>query len=98
MRSTRMFLCFLTLLAAAPAAQAQMKGDFDQADADHDGHVTFQEYQAYVSGHLADLDGPIAQRFKQLSPEEQASRLHRRFDTADKGHKGYLDRKDWSGS
>jgi Ca2+-binding EF-hand superfamily protein len=85
-------------LAGAGAAQAQMKGNFDEADANHDGHVTLQEYKDYVTAHLTSANGRLARRFKQLSPEDQAARLQKRFDKMDHGQKGYLDRKDWSGS
>jgi hypothetical protein len=85
-------------LVGACAAHAQMKGNFDDADANHDGHVTLQEYKDYVTNRLATANGRIAQKFKQLSPEEQAERLQKRFDKMDHGQKGYLDRKDWSGS
>jgi hypothetical protein len=85
-------------LLVAGAAQAQMKGNFDDADANHDGHVTLQEYKGYVTARLATANGRIARRFKQLSPEDQAARLQKRFDKMDHGQKGYLDRKDWSGA
>ena len=85
-------------LIGACAAQAQMKGNFDDADANHDGHVTLQEYKDYVTARLATADGRVARKFKQLSPEDQSARLQERFDKMDHGQKGYLDRKDWSGS
>ena len=85
-------------LLTACAAHAQMKGNFDDADANHDGKVTLQEYKDYVTNHLSSANGRMAQRFKQLSPEDQAQRLQKRFDKMDHGQKGYLDRKDWSGS
>ena len=85
-------------LLGACAAQAQMKGNFDDADANHDGHVTLQEYKDYVTARLATANGRVARKFKQLSPEDQAERLQKRFDKMDHGQKGYLDRKDWSGS
>lgn len=90
-------LAMLATLAGTPLAQAQMKGNFDDADANHDGHVTLQEYEAYATGSLMARNGRLAQRFKQLSPQEQAARLQQRFDGMDKGHKGYLDRSDWTG-
>jgi Ca2+-binding EF-hand superfamily protein len=85
-------------LLAACAAQAQMKGNFEDADANHDGKVTLQEYKDYVTNHLSTANGRIARRFKQLSPEEQAQRLQKRFNKMDHSQKGYLDRNDWSGS
>ncbi len=92
------FLVAIISLMTACAAQAQMKGNFDDADANHDGHVTLQEYKDYVTARLATANGRIARKFKQLSPEDQAARLQKRFDKMDHGQKGYLDRKDWSGS
>lgn len=97
------FASAVSLIAAigimgACTAHAQMKGNFDDADANHDGHVTLQEYKDYVTSRLATADGRVAQRFKQLTPEEQAARLEKRFNKMDHGRKGYLDRKDWSGS
>jgi hypothetical protein len=85
-------------LLAAPAAEARVKGNFDDADANHDGRVTLQEYETYTTNRLMQANGPRAQKFKQLTPEQQAARLQQRFDALDKGHKGYLDRNDWNGS
>lgn len=85
-------------LMVACAAQAQMKGNFDDADVDHDGKVTLQEYKDYVTNRLSTANGRLARRFKQLSPEDQAQRLQKRFNKMDHGEKGYLDRRDWSGS
>ncbi len=102
-RSNHRSMSALALLAvaglmAACAAQAQMKGNFDDADANHDGRVTLQEYKDYVANRLSSANGRIARRFKQLSPEDQAQRLQKRFNKMDRGEKGYLDRNDWSGS
>lgn len=86
------------LLGACAAHAQQMRGNFDDADADHDGKVTLQEYTNYVTKKLAAANGRMAQRFKQMTPQDQADRLQKRFNKMDHGQKGYLDRKDWSGS
>jgi Ca2+-binding EF-hand superfamily protein len=91
-------LAVLVALVGTPAAAAQLKGNFDAADANHDGRVTLQEYEAYATSRLMAANGRMAQRFKQLSPQEQAARLQQRFAKMDSAHKGYLDRNDWSGS
>jgi Ca2+-binding EF-hand superfamily protein len=78
------------------AAQAQMKGDFDAADSNHDGHVTFDEFSAYAKQWLDGANGRKAQKFSQLSTEQQTAVLRKRFDRADRNHKGYLERSDWS--
>ena len=83
---------------AGCAVHAQVRGNFDDADTNHDGHVTLQEFQAYATARLAAARGPRAQAFKNMSPTEQADRLQKRFQALDKGNKGYLDRKDWGSS
>ncbi len=88
----------MTAFLGAPAAQGQMRGSFDDADANHDGRVTLQEFESYATQQLISANGPMAQRFKQLSSQEQAARLRQRFNKKDTGHKGYLDRNDWNGS
>jgi hypothetical protein len=75
-----------------------MRGNFDDADANHDGRITRPEYDAYATQRLAASNGRMGERFKQLSPQEQAARLQHRFEKMDKGNKGYLDRSDWAGS
>jgi Ca2+-binding EF-hand superfamily protein len=91
-------LATVMVFGAACAVHAQVKGNFDDADTNHDGHVTLQEFAAYATTRLAAATGPRAQAFKRLSPSEQADRLQKRFQALDKGHKGYLDRNDWGGS
>lgn len=88
---------FVAAMLSGPIAHAQVKGNFDDADVNHDGHVTFEEFAAYATKRLMESNGRMAMRFRQLTPEQQTARLRRRFDRLDKGHKGYLDRKDWSG-
>jgi Ca2+-binding EF-hand superfamily protein len=81
---------------ALTTVQAQMRGDFDAADANHDGHVTFDEFSAYAKQQLDSANGRRARRFKSLSADQQDALLRKRFDQADRNHKGYLDRSDWS--
>ena len=98
-RSLRMFVIAAGIaLIAMSAAQAQRRGNFDDADTNHDGHITLPEYQAYMTNRLMAANGTRAQKFKELSPQDQAARLAQRFTKLDTGHKGYLDRNDWGGS
>jgi hypothetical protein len=90
-------LVLAAVLTGTPLAQARVHGNFDDAT-NHDGRVTLQEYETYVTNRLKSANGPRAERFRQLSPQEQAARLQQRFESLDKGHKGYLDRNDWNGS
>jgi MipA family protein len=89
-------LALAMMSLATAAAAAQSIGNFDDADTNHDGRVTFQEFAAYATKRLTSATGPKAQKFKQLSPAEQTSILQQRFARLDQGHKGYLDRSDWN--
>lgn len=89
---------FILILLGAPRPQAQMKGNFDDADADHDGRVTLQEFENYVTRRLMSSNGPMAQQCRELGPQQQAAQLRRRFERMDKGNKGYLTREDWDGA
>lgn len=98
---TRHILISIAAFAAfstASSADAQMRGNFAEADADHDGKVTLQEFQAYATQQLQAHDGPMAHRFKQLSADQQAAILQKRFEKADSSQKGFLTQQDWSGS
>jgi hypothetical protein len=90
-------LALAMTLAALPPALARMRGNFDDADANHDGRVTLQEFMAYATRSLSAASGPRAQRFNHLDPQQQSALLQQRFNKADTGHKGYLDRGDWNG-
>src|ERR1700748_952612 len=90
-----LFIAGLAVAGIAIPAQAQMRGNFADADTNHDGKVSFQEYHAYASQQLRSRSGRMAQRFKSLSPQEQQTRLKQRFDAADSDHNGFLDRKEW---
>jgi Ca2+-binding EF-hand superfamily protein len=92
-------IALVAVFAGAAWAQAQMRrGNFADADANHDGHVTLQEFEAYAAARLMAANGPVAQRFKELSPQDQTARLQQRFEKLDRGGKGYLDRSDWDGT
>ncbi len=95
---TTTVLVALAVLAGAPVACAQMRGNFDAVDTNHDGHVSLQEFDTYVTNRLMAAHGVRAERFKQLSQQEQMARLQQRFAQLDRAHKGYLDRNDWPGS
>lgn len=89
-------LACVILFAATGAAHSQTRSSFDQADVNHDGRVTLQEFETYATSRLMAATGSAAQKFRHLSPREQQARLRKRFEKADKDHKGYLDRADWN--
>lgn len=99
--SRRVELALLALVATilcVNTANAQMKGNFDAADANHDGRVTLQEFESYATQQLMSANGFRAQRFREMSPQQQQAVLQKRFTSMDHGSKGYLDRGDWTGS
>lgn len=77
------------------AAEAKMAGSFSAADANHDGRVTLQEFQAYATTQMLASNGRRAERFKEMSPQERAARIQHRFEKLDSGNKGYLVASDW---
>ena len=79
-----------TGLAGARIANAQEK-PYCAADANHDGRVTLQEFESWATDRLMAADGPRAQRFKELTPQQQAAVLQHRFDKLDVNNQGYLD-------
>ncbi len=89
-------ICLGGLLAASPALAAPKLGDFAVADANHDGQVTLQEFEAYETPRLMQAHGMLAQRFQQMSPQQQQAALQKRFDKLDSGAKGYLNQTDWN--
>jgi len=90
-------LAMMAALMAASTAYAKNLGNFNAADANHDGRVTLQEFSTYETQRLETSNGFTAQRFKKMTPQEQEARLQARFKELDSGNKGYLDQNDWNG-
>ena len=89
----------LASVSLAAAAQAQPGSDkrFTRADVNHDGRVTFQEFESFVGNRMLKARGQRAQKFQALDPEQQVMLLQKRFQKLDRGHKGYLEPADWQG-
>ncbi len=94
MRPTIIAVAFAAIMSL-PLAHAEAASRFDKADANHDGRVTFQEFEAFAGNRMMSGNGKAAQKFKQLGPDQQASMLQRRFQKLDKAHKGCLTREDF---
>ena len=99
----RLAVLAVALVAVAtlgPAAHAQSKRSgaaaFSRADVNHDGRMTFREFEAFTANRLMRGSGKAAQKFRQLSPQQQQTRLQRRFERLDEGYKGYLTPGDWA--
>lgn len=99
-RTSRRFViaALAVTILGMPLAHAQMRGNFNDADTSHDGRITLQEFESYATQNLMAGTGFRAQRFRQMSPQQQQAVLQQRFEQMDHGHKGYLDRNDWNGS
>lgn len=85
-------------ILGTPLAHAQMRRNFNDADVNHDGRITLQEFESYATQRLMTGTGFRAQRFQQMSAQQRQAVLQRRFGQMDHGHKGYLDRSDWNAS
>ncbi len=88
-------LALAVAIASLPLAHAEAASRFDKVDANHDGRVTLQEFEAFTGNRLMAGNGKAAQKFKQLGPDQQADWLQRRFQKLDRDHKGYLSREDF---
>jgi hypothetical protein len=82
-------------LTSGVQAQPSSSARFTRADANHDGRVSFQEYESFVGGRMMKARGPRAEKFRSLNPEQQVTLLQKRFQKLDHGHKGYLEPADW---
>jgi Ca2+-binding EF-hand superfamily protein len=87
-------LAAATVLALAPLAAAEAGGRFDKTDANRDGRVTLQEFEAQAMRHMMNGRGKRAEKFRQLNPQQRAKRIQRRFQRLDEGGKGYLTQGD----
>jgi Ca2+-binding EF-hand superfamily protein len=92
-----MKIMFVLAAAAAVAllplsAQA---GRFEKADANRDGRVTFQEFETQTNRQMTKGKGKMAEKFRQLSPQQRAKRIQRRFHRLDEANKGYLTPADF---
>lgn len=80
----------VTGFTGARTASAQEK-PYCAADVNHDGRVTLQEFESWATSRLMAANGARAERFKQLTPEQQAAVLQHRFEKLDINQQGFLD-------
>jgi len=81
----------LALLAAAAislvAAGAEARdGRFKRMDANHDGRVSYAEFESFTGQQP---------KMRQLDAQKRAKRIQRRFHRLDEAKKGYLTRDDF---
>jgi Ca2+-binding EF-hand superfamily protein len=82
-------------LALTPLVAAEAGGRFDKTDANRDGRVTLQEFEAQTTRQMMNGQGKRAEKFRQLSPQQRTKRIQRRFHRLDEAGKGYLTRGDF---
>lgn len=80
----------VTGFAGARVAGAQAQA-YCAADINHDGRVTLEEFESWARNRLMAANGARAQRFKELTPQRQATALQHRFEKLDITHHGFLD-------
>lgn len=83
-------------LALAPLAASAAGNRFNKIDANHDGRITFAEFESAMGRRLMSGQGKAAQKFQQMSPAQRSARIQRRFDRLDEARKGYLTPADFS--
>jgi Ca2+-binding EF-hand superfamily protein len=88
-------LLVASALAALPLVAAEAGGRFDKVDVNRDGRVTLQEFEAHTTRQMANGQGKPAEKFRQLSAQQRARRIERRFQRLDEAGKGYLTRADF---
>ena len=94
MKLTLALLAAAAIALGAAAAHAR-DGRFQRMDADHNGRVSFAEFDSFTTQKMMRGSGKQATKFRQLSPEKRARRIQRRFHRLDEANKGYLTRDDF---
>lgn len=76
-------------------SEDRRQASFQMADANHDGHISQDEFVAFARARMASSGGMRAAMFSHLAPEDQKSRLDTKFAQMDAAGKGYLTLDDW---
>ena len=69
--------------------------DFNDADTNHDGHLSFDEFNIEVRKILSSRDDFSSRGFAILPTSAQDAVLNDEFHKMDHGQKGYLNVNDW---
>ena len=89
---------FVGMVLMTQAAHAANLGSFTDADTNHDGCVSLQEFETYETARLMAAHGFMAQKFQQMTPQEQSARLQAKFGQLNASGNGCLNPNEWSGS
>ncbi|MBS0966476.1 EF-hand domain-containing protein [Acetobacter okinawensis] len=94
------FLCcgavsFFPRYAQARETEAERIDAFRSADANHDGRLSYEEFEKEVRTILENKDDFEGRGFRLLGEETQKAILNERFRKMDIGNKGYLVLSDW---
>ncbi|MBV1838300.1 EF-hand domain-containing protein [Acetobacter estunensis] len=74
---------------------AERQSTFEKVDANHDGHISWDEFRVGVTAILEKENSWRAAGFRTMFPGQQQSILRSNFDKMDTGHKGYLVFSEW---
>ena len=87
----------LVLISSSCSAQVQndKRQSFSMADKNHDGKISFDEFDVYVRDYLRKKNNFESSGFFILSHTTQEEVLKDRFNKMDVGHKGYLLPNEW---
>ena len=87
----------LVLISSSCSAQVQndKSQSFSMADKNHDGKISFDEFDVYVRDYLSKKNNFESSGFFILSHTTQEEVLKDRFNKMDVGHKGYLLPNEW---
>lgn len=90
-------ILFFALVSSSCSAQVQTNKSqsFSIADKNHDGRISFDEFETYVRNYLREKNNFEASGFSMLSHSTQEAVLKDHFDKMDIGHKGYLLPREW---
>ncbi|GAN69683.1 EF-hand domain-containing protein [Acetobacter orleanensis] len=81
---------------AQNASDDRRMASFQAADTNHDGRISYDEFEIFAKSRMATAGGMRAAMFKRLSPEDQKARLDGKLAQMDTKSKGYLTPDDWN--
>jgi len=87
-------ILFVPDLSGASSLEEEERS-FKAADLNHDGRLTWPEFEQAVRKILSIRDNFQARAFQMLGPKTQETLMKEHFASMDKDHKGYLLLREW---
>ena len=90
-------IAFFAFASSSCLAQVQTdkSQSFSEADKNHDGKISFEEFEIYVRSYLRKKSNFESSGFSMLPYSTQEAILKDHFDKMDVRHKGYLVQTEW---